>query len=147
MEALEHTPDVRMIVDADHDLALAPAHEVGHLLVLLEREVDPIPLSLPVRRIHVEERVRPVVTLSAFEPGQALNVGAGEPLPGCRQVLLDAQQVDRGRCGRGTERLSGGLAAEGVLLEVEEARGALDVRERLWPGHLLPLEGASPGRR
>jgi len=88
VEALEHAPDVRMIVDADHDLALAPAHEVGQLL---EWEVDPIPLGLPVRRIHVEERVRPVVPFGAVEPGQALNVGAGEALPGCRQVLFDAQ--------------------------------------------------------
>ena len=34
-----------------------------------------------------------------------------------------------------------------MLLEVEEARGALDVRERLGPGHLLPLEDLPEAER
>lgn len=140
MEALEYTPDVRMIVDADHDHALAPPHEVSHLLVLLEREFDPLSLGLPVRRIHVEERVQPVVPFDAVKPRHALNVGVGKPLPGCRRILFNAQQVDRRSCGRGTKRLPSGLDTEGVLLEVEELHSAQDVRKRLRPDHFLPLE-------
>lgn len=30
VEAVEGSPDVRVVVDADHHLALAAAHEVGH---------------------------------------------------------------------------------------------------------------------
>ena len=82
MKAIEGPPDIRMVVDTDHHFALASAHEVSHLLVFLEWEIEPITGGLPVRRIHVEERVRSVVTFGAGEPGQVLDVGAGESLPG-----------------------------------------------------------------
>ena len=36
VEAVEDTPDVRVVVNADHHLALTPAHEIGHTFVLLE---------------------------------------------------------------------------------------------------------------
>lgn len=57
MKAVEGSPDVQVVVDADHHLALAPTHEVGHVLVLLEGEVDAIAGSLPLRRVHVKEGV------------------------------------------------------------------------------------------
>lgn len=80
MEAIEDAPDVRVIVDADHHLALTPAHEVGHALILLEKEIHAIAGGLPVRRVHVEERVRSIIAFGASEPGQVLDVGAGEAL-------------------------------------------------------------------
>jgi len=54
-----------MVVDADHHLALATSHKVGHALVVLKRKVDAIALCLPVRRVHVVEGVGPVVALGA----------------------------------------------------------------------------------
>src|SRR5450830_1591039 len=76
VEALEHTPNVRMIVDADHHPALAAPHEVGHPLVVLKRKVDSIAGSLTVRWVHVVERVRTVVALGAVKPGEIFDVGA-----------------------------------------------------------------------
>lgn len=46
---LEHPADVRVIIDADHHLALAAPHEVGHSLVVVEGEVDAVAGGLPVR--------------------------------------------------------------------------------------------------
>lgn len=140
MEAVEGAPDIRVVVDADHHLPLAPTHEVGHALVLLEEEVDAVAGGLPIGGIHVEERVRSIIAFCAGEPGQVLDVGTGEALPGGGQIFLDAQQVD-GRPGSGgTERLPGDLATEGMLLQVEEPGSALDVGEGFGACHLLPLE-------
>lgn len=90
MEAFEHTADVRMIVDADHHLSFAPAHEVGHPFVVLKRKVDAIAGGLPVRRIHVMEGVGTVVAFRTFKPGEIFDVGAGQALPRGREVFLDA---------------------------------------------------------
>ncbi|MNE19827.1 hypothetical protein D3C80_1129240 [compost metagenome] len=136
-----------MVVDADHHLALAAAHEVRHAFVFLEREIHAIAGGLPVRRVHVEERVRSIIAFGASEPGQVLDVGAGEALPGSRQILFDAQQVDGRPSGGSTECLSGDLATEGVLLQVEEPNGALDVGEGLGARHLLPLEDLARAER
>lgn len=83
VEAIEGSADVRVIVDADHYPALAAPHEVGHPLVLLEREVDAVAGGLPVRRVHVEERVRSIVALGAIEPGQS---GVSRPLQSTNSV-------------------------------------------------------------
>ena len=140
VKAVEGTSDVRVIVDADHNPALAAAHEIGNALVLLEWEVHAISGGLPVGRVHIKERVGAIVSLGTVEPAQVLDIRASETLPRGRQVLLNAQQVDGRYGGRGTERLSGDLATEGMLLQVEEPGGALDVGEGLRTRHLLPLE-------
>lgn len=140
MKTIEYLPDARVVVDADHHLALAPAHEVGHALVLIEGEGDAVAGGLPVRGVHVEKRVRSIVALGAGEPGEVLDVGAGEALPRSGQVLLDAQQVDGRPGGGGTERLPGDLAAEGMLLEIEEPGGSLNIGKGFRARHLLPLE-------
>lgn len=146
MKTLEHPPDVRVVIDADHHLPLAAPHEVGHTLVVLEGEIHPIALGLPVRRVHVEKGVRPVIPLGTVQPGQILDVDAGQALPGGREVLFDPQQVDgRRRRGR-AERLPGHLATEGMVLQVEEARSALDVSQGFGPGHLLPLKDLAAGK-
>lgn len=147
MEAVEGTPDIWVVVDADHHLALAPSHEVGHPLVLLEGEVHAIAGGLPVRRVHVEEGVRSIVALRAGEPGQVLDIGTGEALPCGGQILLDAQQVDGRSGGSGTERLPRDLATEGVLLQVEEACSTLDVGQGFRARHLLPLEDLAGAER
>ncbi|MNH17148.1 hypothetical protein D3C79_768070 [compost metagenome] len=129
-----------MIVDAYHHPAFASAHEFSHPLILFEREIDPVAGGLPVWRIHVEEGVRSIVALRTVEPGQIFDVGAGQPLPGGGQVLLDAQQVD-GRSGGGSsERLPRNLPPKSVLLQVKESGGSLDIGQRLRSRHLLPLE-------
>ena len=90
MEAVEGASDVRVVVNADHHLALAATHEIGHALVLLEGEVDAVAGGLPVWGIHIEKRVCSIVALGAGEPGQVLDVGAGEALPRGGKVLLNA---------------------------------------------------------
>ncbi|KMN16869.1 hypothetical protein TU85_24785 [Pseudomonas helleri] len=79
-----------MVVDADHHLAFAAPHKVGHKLVVFKREVHTVPSGLPVRWVHVVEGVRPVVALCALKPGQVFDIGAGQALPGCRQVFFNA---------------------------------------------------------
>lgn len=138
MKLCEYTPDVRMIVDADHHLALAAPHEVGHPLVLFERKSDTVAGGLPLRRIHVMEGVHPVITLRALKPGEVFNKGHRQPLPCCRQVLLNPQQVDGRPGGRSAEGLARDLSAE-RMLQVEKTRRPLDVGQRLRSGHLLPF--------
>ena len=129
-----------MVVDADHHLAFAAAHEVCHSFVILERKVHSIAGGLPVRWIHVVEGVGPVVAFSAFKPGKVFDVGAGQALPSGREVFLDPQQVDGRGSRRRAERLTGDLAGKGMVLQVEESGGALDVGEGFGAGHLLPFE-------
>lgn len=81
MEAFEHPADIWMVIDADHYLPLAAAHEVGHPLVLFEQEVHAVALGLPVRRVHVMKGVRAIVALNALKPRQILNIGSRQPLP------------------------------------------------------------------
>lgn len=57
-----------MIVDRHHDLALAGAHELGHLDILVEREIYAVALGLPILWVAVKEGVRAVVALHALQP-------------------------------------------------------------------------------
>lgn len=127
--------------------ALAAAYEVSHALVIFDRKADAITSGLPVRSVHVVERVSAVVALSTIEPGEVFDVGAGQSLPCGREVLLDPQQVDGRASGRGAERLPGDLAGEGMVLQVEEPSGALDVGEGFRTGHFLPLEHLAGAER
>ncbi|MGF6400204.1 hypothetical protein ABH905_003870 [Pseudomonas frederiksbergensis] len=77
------------------------------------------------------ERMGTVVVFSAFQPRKVLDGGAGQAFAGSREVFLDPQQVDRWAGGRGTERLPGDLTSEGMVLQVEESGGALDVGDAL----------------
>ena len=140
VKTVKHPPNVRMIVDGQHHFSLAGTHDFGHLFVLFKAELDAITLGLPVRRVQVEEAVGAVVALHAVLPRQIFDVGAAQPQAGGAQVFLYAAQVDRWAGGGGTERLAGDFAAEGVLLQIKEPGGTLDVGQRLRPGGLLPLE-------
>lgn len=77
MKAFEHPADFRMVVDADHHLAFAAPHEVGHTLVVLERKIHAIPGGLPIRRVHVVKGMGTVVAFCAFKPWEIFDVGAG----------------------------------------------------------------------
>lgn len=70
MEVIEHPANIRMVVDADHDLTFATPHDVSHPLIILKRKVHTVTGGLPVRRIHVMETMATVVALSAFQPRQ-----------------------------------------------------------------------------
>lgn len=93
VEAVERPPDVRVVVDADHHPPLGAPHEVGHTLVLLGWKVDAVAVGLPVRWVHVEERVCSIIALGTIEPGQVFDVGASQALPGGREVLIDAHHL------------------------------------------------------
>ncbi|MNS37763.1 hypothetical protein D3C72_699920 [compost metagenome] len=147
MKAFKNPPNIRVVVDAYHHLALAETHEVGHALVVLKRKVDAISGGLPVRWVHVMEGMSTIVAFSAFKPGEVFDVGAGQALPGGREVFLDPQQVDSRTGGRGPESLPGDLAGEGMVLQVEKSGGALDVGEGFRAGHLLPLEHLARAER
>jgi len=105
-----------MIVNAYHHLASTATHEVDHPLIVLERKIHAVTGGLPVRRVHVMERVRPVVAFGAVKPREVFDVGTRQALPGGREVFLDPQQVDSRAGGSGTERLPGDLAGEGMVL-------------------------------
>jgi hypothetical protein len=77
-----------MVVDAEHHLALAATHEVGHPLVVLERKVHSVAGGLPVRRIHVVKRVRTIIAFSTFKRGEVFDVSTGQAQPGGREAFL-----------------------------------------------------------
>lgn len=83
VKAVERSPDVRVVVDADHHLALAAPHELGHALVVLERKVDAVAGGLPIRWVHIVERVHSIITLGTVLPGQVLDIRTSEALPSC----------------------------------------------------------------
>lgn len=60
------------------------------------REVYLLLGELPVRQALVEEGTSSIVALSAFHPREILRVDTGQPQPGDRKFLLDAQP--RGPC-------------------------------------------------
>lgn len=56
MESLKDVPNVRVIVDANHDLPFAASHEVSHELIIFKGKIHAIACRLPVRRIHLQVR-------------------------------------------------------------------------------------------
>lgn len=78
VEPIEGAPDIRMVVDTDHDLSFARPHGFRHGFVLLEAERHAIAFGLPVRRIHVEKGVGAIVPTDALLPGLILDNGAGQ---------------------------------------------------------------------
>ena len=94
VKALKHPPDIRVVIDTDHHLPFAAAHEIRHPFVVLKRKVHPIPCGLPVRRVHVVKRMWPVIPFSTLKPGQVLHISARQALPSRRQIFLNPQQVD-----------------------------------------------------
>jgi len=87
VEAL-HTKTVKrlsdrwMIIDRHHHLARAGAHVFCQLDVVRLWKVNAVALSFPVRRIAIEEGVRPVVLAHALLPLQILHIRAGQPQVG-----------------------------------------------------------------
>ncbi|MBO9548511.1 MAG: hypothetical protein J7573_03570 [Pseudomonas sp.] len=75
----------------------------------------------------MKKKVWSIVALGTGEPGQIFDIGADEALPCRGQILLKAQQIDSRLSGGGAERLPGDLAAECVLLQVEEPVSSLNV--------------------
>ena len=66
---------------------------------------------------------------------------------GGRQAFFDAAQIDRRRGRSGAEVLAANLAAEGVVLQVVEARSALDIGELLGLGLLRPFKNLTAADR
>ncbi|MNV30721.1 hypothetical protein D3C71_1220000 [compost metagenome] len=93
------------------------------------------------------EGVGTVVAFGTVEPRQIFHVGTRQTLPGGRKVFFDAQQVDGRASGGGTEGLPGDLAGKGMVLQVKESRGSLDVGKGFRAGHLLPLEHLARAER
>lgn len=125
LEACKHTPNIGVVIQAQDGLALQPGHQLGHLLVLLKLKFHAIAGCLPVRRVQVKQSVWPVVALHAFIPVQVFNIGTGQAQVRCRQVLFDSEQVEQRRSRSRAPHLAVDLAAEGVLLQVEETGRAL----------------------
>lgn len=107
MEALKAGPDRRMVVQADDRPALELAQCRGHGFVLGPPERHAVALRLPVRRIEIEQRVRPVVPTHALLPVEPLDLRGSQPQMSRTQLLLDAQQVDRQRRRRRAPGLAG----------------------------------------
>lgn len=75
-QTIEHLADIRMVVDADDDFALAAAHESRHVFVFGKRPVKAVPFRLPIRRVEIEQRVWPVVAFNDVAPGQVFDIHA-----------------------------------------------------------------------
>lgn len=119
-----------MVVDADDGLALDGLELLGHQFVLLPLKGHAIALGFPIWRVHVKQGVGTVVAVDAGGPVELLDVRpSSHAQVGCREVLLNAQQVDGwGRGGR-AEALAMDLAPKGLLLQVKESGRPLDVGE------------------
>ena len=75
-QAVKSSADIGVVVDADHHLPFSLAHCLGHLLVLLPFERYAVAFGLLIRRIEVEEGVRPVIAAHNLLPGQVLDSGS-----------------------------------------------------------------------
>lgn len=89
VKALKHPSDVRIVVDADHNLTFALAHEVSHPLVIPKRKIHTIAGGLPVRRVDVVKGMGTIIALRVFQPGEVFDVGTRQALLGGREVFLD----------------------------------------------------------
>lgn len=67
MVAGEDPADVGAVVEADDGLALRLLRILA-VSSLFDAKPDAIALSFPVRRVHVEQGVRPVVAADVFLP-------------------------------------------------------------------------------
>jgi len=129
-----------MTADAEDHGAIDGAGQFFEALVVFPAEVGAVAFGLPIRRIAVEERVRPVVLFDDLVPGQMLDGGTGEAVVGIGEILFEGEDVEAGATGGGgAEGLAVDLAAEGELLQVEKAGGALYVGEGFGRGGLQPL--------
>lgn len=136
-----------MIVQAHNRLAFQRLQCRRHLDVFIDAEVDAIALGFPVRWIEVEKRVRAVVFLHALEPVQILNECTGQPQVCAGEVFFYAQQIDGWRSGGRAEGLAFDFAAEGVLLQIEEPCGALDVGQGVRWRVLQPFKHVAAAER
>lgn len=71
LKSVEHSPDFRVIIQANDRAALEGPQVIGHLLVLLKRKRNAVTRGVEIRRIQVEQRVRAIVTINALGPIQA----------------------------------------------------------------------------
>ncbi|KPB49741.1 hypothetical protein ALP73_05285 [Pseudomonas coronafaciens pv. garcae] len=147
MEAVKNLPDVRVIVDAHHHLSFTSPHEVGHSLVVFEREIHAIASGFPIRGIHVVKGVGTVVTLGAVQPRKVFDIRARKPLPSSGKVFLDPQQIYGRTSCRGPECLASNFACEGVMLEIEKSGGSLNIGESFRAGRFLPFEHLPGAKR
>lgn len=81
-----------------------------------------------------------VIAFGAFKPREIFDVRSEHALPRGREVFLDAQQVDGRGSRRRLESLTRDLAGEGMVLQVKESGGTLNVGEGFGAGHFLPFE-------
>lgn len=79
----------------------------------------------------MEQRVRLVVVVRATDPVELLDVCAGQAQTSCGEVLLGAHEIVGRRGGRRAPGLPLDPPAERLLLQVEEARRPLYLRQHL----------------
>src|SRR5260364_77241 len=146
-KARKYPPHLRMVIDRDHQLALAVAHDFGHTLILLEFEGDIVACHLPVGRIQIEEGVGPVVPLNTVLPVQVLDRHAAQTQIRLGSTFFNAQQID-GRPGGGCSKTGiSELSAETMAVHIVEPRRALNFGQRFGTGHFLPFEHLTAGDR
>ena len=130
-ETPEEIAHLRHVVQRKHELAAQLLETFFEILEIRFAEIEPVEIPSPVRRIKVEEGRRPVKSGEDGFVRQTFDLDAGEsPM----SVLDEVPKM----CWIETSRRLNGVGIAGVpdqsglrvLLEVEEPRGALDVRER-----------------
>lgn len=73
----KHSPDIRVIVDANHHFALACPNEVGNSLVFIKAKLGPVPLVFQYWVGHIVKGMGPILLLGALQPRKILDVCAG----------------------------------------------------------------------
>ena len=91
--------------------------------------------------------MRPVVPAYALLPVQALDVHALQTQPGGAQVLLDAHHVGCRCRGSSAPALTLHAPTKGLVLQVIEPGGPLDIGQRLAGRDLRPLEDLAAAQR
>src|SRR5260364_159922 len=136
-----------MVIDRDHHLALAVAHDFGYTLILLEFEGDIVACHLPIRWIKVKEGVGPVVALYTVLPVKVLDRHAAQTQIRLGYTFFNAQQMD-GRPGGGCSKTGiSELSAETMAVHRVEPRRALNIGQRFRRGHFLPFKDLPAGDR
>lgn len=128
-EGREDLADLWAVVDRQDELAADPGQLIGHRLevITLEHALTVVALPAPVRRIEVEQGLRPIIAGDQIGPIQVFEDDAFQPLVRGLQDRLQPGQAEAGRAiSRNTEDAAG-LATEGLPLKVEEPGRALEV--------------------
>ena len=131
LEIAENLSYVRYIIYGQNELATKFAETLGEHFEVLIREIEPIEIFAPIRRIKVEERLGPVVPLEHLFIRQRFYLDPRQAKMCVGDDFLNARRIEVGRPGdRVTVGASPNQTGKCIFLKIEESCRALDIGQR-----------------